>query len=180
MLLSLVHCAGGQRVAESGPSAAPGVTVRLYASGPQTPNPRELGRGDLVRGNEQVEMDVSAQLRPAHVYVALYEPAGSSTLLFGGATHRQVLPGEPVRITVPRRVMPGGGPATEVRLFVMASEKPLEQAMCPLLRVRCPLDQPAPPVDESSKKQCDVIPDPPSSPGVHSPATLQPVVIKYE
>jgi hypothetical protein len=180
LLLPLLHCAAPLRAADV--VLSPPLTVRLIASGPQTPTPRELNPGDLVQASEQVELEVMAIERPAHIYVALYEPAAASTLLYGGATHRRASPGELVRLSVPRRVMPGGGPATEVRLFVVASATPLSQVMCPLLRVRCPLDGAVAPAAETEpgKKQCDAIPDSPATPGLHSPATILPVVIKFE
>lgn len=160
----------------------PTLSVRLVASGPQLPGPRQLHTDDTVQPGEQVELQIAAP-NPAHVYVVVFAETGSASLLYGGAAHRQVAPNEVVRITVPRRVLPGGVQVPETRLFVLSTEAPLEPALCPLLRVACPLGEAGAstgaPAQPGRGDTCDLTALAPAAAGIHSPATVIPLVLKY-
>lgn len=154
----------------------PTLSVQLIATGPQLPGPRPLHTEDVVHSGEQVELQIAAP-SPAHLYVVVFAETGSAELLYGGAAHRQVAPGETVRIAVPRRVLPGGVQVPEARLFVISTEAPLEAALCPLLRVACPLGEA--PAGQGRGDTCDLTALAPATAGIHSPATVIPLVLKY-
>lgn len=209
LMVLFARCAGPQRAAESNlrsPSPPP-LSVRLFASSTPQQLPRELHSGDAVRSGEQVELHVVAQ-RPAHIYVVLYAPAGESGLLYGGVTSIATAAEKLLRVAVPRVAQPGQAPLPELRLFVLASETPLDPALCPLLRLRCPLERPPGGSRDDGKKQeksksengkstgsksaqseegkivrgedCAAVTLGEASAGLHAPVTLFPVVLKFE
>lgn len=156
----------------------PTLSVRLFANGPQLPAPRQLHTEDAVHSGEQVELEIAAP-NPAHVYVVVFADTGSAELLYGGAAHRQVAPNETVHISIPRRVLPGGVQVPETRLFVLSTEEPLDSALCPLLRVACPLGEASASATKGRGDTCDLTALAPAASGIHSPATVIPLVLKY-
>jgi hypothetical protein len=141
LALLLISCANHHVLADPVLGSSPPLVIRMVALDQRQSTTRGLLRGEAVRSDEQAELQLTSE-QAAYLYVVLYSPAGESTLIHGDADPRRAVSKEPVHITVPRIMKPGGEPLPELRLFVVASAAPLEPTMYPLLRLRYPLDQP--------------------------------------
>lgn len=130
--LFVAGCAGAQR---NGGAAVPEPSIAVLRKDAATGALRAMGSDEILGANEAPTIELRAD-RPAYVSAVLYAADGVSEELTGKPGGAQLLPGQSLRVVVPRRAPPSVK-ETELHVFVVASAAPLSTHVQKLLRVPC-------------------------------------------
>lgn len=130
---------------------------------------RSLKPGDTARSGDGFTVTTWAD-QPVYLYIVDYQREGWSSLLFPTAQHTQVRDGETIQL-------PGRGgqyrlnqQTGELVLLAYASNRPLDEKGCALLRLSCPLWSRGHRSRGDSSEQKEAPPPPPPPPPAHPPA----------
>jgi hypothetical protein len=123
---------------ESGAAdAAISVSVAGWVVTPEAPGGRALAADDAVGEKDRVSLRISLS-QPAYLYVLQESGSGGVTPLFPATGHRQIAPGQTLRIPENDSRTLGIDPrGLGERFLIVASRTPLSTAACTVLQLRC-------------------------------------------